>query len=416
MILYEYEGKKLLADAGIKIPRAELVESKDQDITFSGPAVLKAQVLSGKRADAGGIIIVDTKLGAVNSIKELFGKTINKEQVGKILVEELVDFESEYYLSISYDTEIRGPVLSISQSGGTGIEERGAKTYPIDPTRPEKNLISIAKEYGLKMDLLNKLIVLFFEQDMLLLEINPLVKVDDDKWYALDAKVKLDDTASGRHKDDPSTSSLRGDDSTELAEVSVEPGQGWNFPPRAVPGHTSTQRELEAKKIDDGDYRGTAGSTYFDLEGDIAILASGGGASITAMDALTKVGGKPANYTEYSGNPPKEKVEKLTTIVLSKPGLNGLWIVGALANFTDIYETLSGFIDGLRQVEKNLGKKLDFPIVIRRAGPNDKKAFEMLREVKDFDLHLYGEETSISESAKVIAKLAKEYKERKKRE
>jgi succinyl-CoA synthetase beta subunit len=130
------------------------------------------------------------------------------------------------------------------------------------------------------------------------------------------------------------------------------------------------------------------------------------------MDALIKNGGKPANYTEYSGNPSKEKVQKLTKIVLSKPDLNGLWIVGAVANFTDVYETLSGIIEGLRETEKELGRKFDFPIVIRRGGPRDKEAFEMLRQVKDFDLHLYGEETSISQSAEIMAKLAKDYAEK----
>ena len=216
------------------------------------------------------------------------------------------------------------------------------------------------------------------------MEINPLVKTKEGLWVALDAKIKLDDTALKRHEE-------------------------WQFPPRSVPGYSPSQREIEAKKIDESDYRGTAGSAYFDLEGDIAVLASGGGASLTAMDALLKAGGKPANYTEYSGNPPKEKVTKLTKIVLSKPNLHGLWVVGAVANFTDIYETLSGFIEGFRQAQNELRTKFDFPIVIRRGGPRDKEAFEMLREVKDFDLHLYGEETSITESAKIMAELAEKY-------
>src|SRR5581483_10563307 len=121
-------------------------------------------------------------------------------------------------------------------------------------------------------------------------------------------------------------------------------------------------------------------------------------------------GGKPANFTEYSGNPPKEKVVKLTKIVLSKPNIHGLWVVGTVAaNFTDIYETLSGLIEGLREAEKELNTKFDFPIVIRRGGPRDKEAFEMLKQVKDFNLTLQGEEVSISQSAHIIAEKAEEY-------
>lgn len=366
MILYEFEGKKLLQDAGIKIPQSQLVSSPQDQINIPPPLVLKAQVLSGKRKEVGGVAIINQKSNIKNKISDLFQKIINGEKVEKVLVEELVKYNGlEYYVSISYDSDSHGPILTISKAGGTGVEERKVE----------------ASNHDLPKELLDKLMNLFLEQDCLLLEINPLVQDKNGEWIALDAKIKLDDTAVGRHPE-------------------------WNFEPRSVPGHTITHREIEAKKIDEGDYRGTAGSTYFDLPGSIAILASGGGASLTAMDALIKYEGKPANYTEYSGNPPKEKVAKLTQIVLSKPNLHGLFVVGAVANFTDIYETLSGFLEGLRQAQAKLGTKLDFPIVIRRGGPRDKEAFAMLRKVKDFDLHLYGEETSITEAAKIMARLA----------
>lgn len=379
MILYEYEGKKLLADAGISVPNGQIVSSIDAQPSIKFPVVLKAQVLSGKRADAGGIVIVKSEEGIGKSLEEMLGKTINNERVEKILVEEKVDIDKEYYISLSYDTTLRQPVLTFSQSGGTGIEERKSEIVPINPLNPLSGLTTPFDESFLK-----KLIDLFLKSDATLIEINPLVVTNKGEWVALDAKVNLDDTAFGRHPE-------------------------WkDYPPRSVAGYTPTRNEIEAKKIDEGDYRGTAGSTYFDFPGDIAILASGGGASITAMDALIAAGGKAANFTEYSGNPPREKVEKLTKIVLDKPNLHGLWIVGALANFTDIYETLSGIVDALEKIDP----KPKYPIVIRRAGPRDSEAFEMLRQVKDFDLHIFGEETSIPESAKIITDLAKEYAEK----
>lgn len=389
MILYEFEGKELLAANGISIPASVLLGSPGEDFRLRFPVVLKAQVMSGKRKDAGGIVICEKIPDFKFQISNLFGKTINNERVRKVLVEEKVAYsEPQYYLSISYDTDTRGPVLTISSSGGIGIEERGeVQTFPIDPMTqtviPSKEGIQAGSPIGSGMtvigdNLVNKLIHLFFAQDMLLLEINPLVKANGN-WVALDAKIKLDDCAAGRHE--------------------------WKFAPRSAPGHVPTENEIAAKEIDEGDYRGTAGSTYFDLAGDIAILASGGGASLTAMDALIKSGGRPANYTEYSGNPPKEKVAKLTQIVLSRPNIRGLWVVGAVANFTDIYETLSGFLEALRKTRP----APKYPIVIRRGGPRDKEAFEMLKEVKEFDLHLFGEETSITESAKIMSDLAKKY-------
>lgn len=384
MILYEFEGKKLFDNAGISIPKSELATSPDFQPSLECPVILKAQVLSGKRAVAGGVIEVETSDQFSSRLKALFASTINKESVESVLIEEKIDFNDEYYLSLSYDTDTRGSILTISESGGTGIEDREVKKCPINPLSRQPDSISgsvITKLHSSGQ--LKKIIDLFFDQDLTLLEINPLVRTSSG-WVALDAKVKLDDDAKFRHPE-------------------------WNFPPRGVAGHTPTEREINAKKIDQEDYRGTAGSAYFDIDGDIAILSSGGGISLTAMDALIKCGGKPANFTEYSGNPPKEKVAKLAQIVLSKPGLHGLWVVGTVAaNFTDIYETLSGLIEGLRDVKK-AGVSIDFPIVIRRGGPRDQEAFEMLRQIKDFDLHLYGEEVSVAQSAQIMADLAKQY-------
>src|SRR3989338_5442954 len=407
MLLYEYEGKKLFKACGINVPQSQLVLiSESPNIQISAPCVLKAQVLSGKRADAGGIIKVQSLL------KELFRKTINGERVEKILVEEMVEIDKEYYLSFSYSTESRGLVLTFGE-GGTGAEEKGAKTYPIDILSTSEvkklrlHLGGVLPEELIEIAI--KLWEVFIKYDCELAEINPLVTtvipaklaLDSDRGagiqnnidsgsgsgmtsskndkivYALDAKVILDDDADFRR------------------EV--------KFPERNLFGRPPTEAEIEARKIDEGDHRGTAGSVYWDLDGDIAVIAAGGGGSVVNMDALVALGGKPANYTEHSGNPPREKLKKLTEIVLAKQGLKGCWFVGGTANFTDIYETLMGFVEGLREV------KFKGPIVIRRSGPNDKKAFDELKiigEKEGFDFHIFGRETPMTATAKTIVDLA----------
>ena len=405
MILYEFEGKQLLFNAGILVPQSQLLNSPQDEIILNCPLVLKAQVLSGKRAEVGGIVLVENPENLNKEVSDLFSEVINKEKVEKVLVEEKIDFKTEYYLSISYDTDLRYPILMISKQGGTGVEDREVQTFKINPltksvianevkqSSPELEIATSPSaprndDNLLNSDLIKKLITLFFDADMLLLEINPLVQNSEGKWIALDAKIKLDDDAKVRHPD-------------------------WNYGARSASGRTPTKNEIEAKKIDAEDHRGTAGSAYFDLEGDIAVLSSGGGISLTAMDALIKLGGRPANFTEYSGNPPKEKVQKLTQIVLSKPDLHGLWVIGTVAaNFTDIHETLSGLIEGLRTAEEELDKKFSFPIVIRRGGPKEKEACEMLKKVTDFNLILQGEDISIDASAKVMVEKANEFAER----
>jgi len=376
MLLYEFEGKELFKKSGINIPESQLISgSVNQLISIKAPLILKAQVLSGKRADAGGIIKVDRQQAVGDNIKKLFNTIVNGEKVENILVEEIVEVEKEYYLSFSYSTEIRGPVLTFGE-GGSGVENKDTtKTYPIDILKGYSGE-NVSEEFK---DIAQKLWEVFTKYDCELAEINPLVVDRQGKVWALDSKVILDDDADFRREE--------------------------KFPERNLFGRASTEREIEARKIDEGDHRGTAGSVYWDLDGDIAVLAAGGGGSIVNMDALLAFGGKPANYTEHSGNPPREKLKKLTKIILSKPGLKGCWFVGGTANFTDIYETLMGFVEGLREIEPKPG----FPIVIRRGGPNDKKAFEELKVIgrnEGFDFHIYGRETPMTSTAKIMVDLA----------
>lgn len=389
MLLYEFEGEQLFKNCGVNVPNSELINKgsiappmaglQNDDIKVKVPAVLKAQVLSGKRAEAGGIIRVESEELRVKNLEELFKKTINGEKVARVLVMEKVDIHKEYYISFSYSTESRGPVLTFGE-GGSGVEEKGTKIYPVDILAHlegvKAHLQGVLPEELVETAL--KLWEVFIKYDCELAEINPLVIDKQGKVWALDAKVILDDDGDFRR------------------EV--------KFPGRNLFGRAPTISEIEARKIDEGDHRGTAGSVYWDLPGDIAVLAAGGGGSVVNMDALVALGGKPANYTEHSGNPPREKLKKLTKIILSKP-VKGLWIVGGTANFTDIYETLMGVVDGLREVNP----KPAFPIVIRRGGPRDKEAFEALKEIGEkegYDFHIFGRETPMTSTAKIMVELA----------
>lgn len=379
MILFEFEGKNLLKTSGISVPNSQLIKSLSGKVLLKPPFFAKAQVLSGKRKAVGGIVEVTKQKDIKPNISKMLKMTVNGEKVTTLLLEEKIEFESEFYISVSYDTNYRSPVVTYSEKGGTGVEERKSHIFPVDILTSKVDYKKVKIKNELK-DFIDKLIALFLKEDAILVEINPVVITKRGEIIALDAKIKLDDDALGKHQD-------------------------RNFKPRGVAGHKPTKNEIAAKNIDKGDYRGTAGSTYFDLPGDIGILASGGGASLTGMDMLIGMGGKPANYTEYSSDPSREKVKKLAKIVLSKPNLHGLWVGGAVANFTDIYETLSGVLDAVRQSKVDS----DFPIVIRRGGPRDSEAFEMLKRQKGYNFCVYGPETSITESTKIMAKLARDY-------
>lgn len=217
------------------------------------------------------------------------------------------------------------------------------------------------------------------QEDCRVAEINPLVKTASGEWIAADAKIALDDDAFYRHEE-------------------------WStLEPRTMMGRLPTEREVAVKKIDEGEnyYRGAAGK-YIELDGDIALILNGGGASIANMDTLIAEGLKPANYTEYSGNPPREKVYALAKIVLSKPGIRALWMCGVVANFTNMKETFLGIIDALDELQPT------YPIVVRRDGPESSEAFQRLEECSkrnNLDIRVFNKQTSMGETAKILAQM-----------
>lgn len=402
MRLYEFEALKLFRDSQIPTPDTTVVSSADGLKSVELPAVVKAQVLSGGRGKGGFVKPCKSLEEVKKAVREMIGKDFGGEKVEKVLIEAYyVDKAGEYYLGITYDTANRSPIVLVSKNGGVDIEElakdkESIKSLPIDPIQglqpwEARQILSQAGFSGIHFLSLAKILLgmwdVFTKYDARLVEINPLIETEDEEFIAADAKVILDDDADFRHPD-------------------------LDFPPRDALGKKPTDSELAVKEIDANDHRGSAGSTYIELDGDIGVIAAGGGGSLVNMDALMALGGKPANYTEHSGNPPKEKLEKLSKIVLSKKGLVGVWFVGATANFTDIYETLAGFVDALRSIKP----KPSYPIVVRRGGPRYEEAFKMLQEVKKkegFDFHVFGPETPMTSTAKTMVDLAKEFKKKK---
>ncbi|MDD2656759.1 MAG: ATP citrate lyase citrate-binding domain-containing protein [Patescibacteria group bacterium] len=426
MNLYEFEGRKIFEKHGIIIPVGEVVRRGDNIADAYRKlgledVVVKAQVLSGKRGKNNGIKFCNNLEEVEKAVTEIFAMSIRGQYVASVLLTEKINIESENYLSITYDTNKKQPVLIFSTEGGMDIEDvsdekilrvpldirdsvlplvggvRGGYTKASlselsNPSQPPL----IGEEY---LEVAQRLWQCFLAEDTRVVEINPLVKTTSGEIIALDAKVALDDDAFFRHNKEAQE---------RAKEKGLEPATvtDWDlFESRTMLGRPATEREIAVQEIDKGEkyYQGTAGK-YIELDGDIAVLFSGGGASIANMDALYQVGLKPANYTEYSGNPPQEKVFELSKIVLSKPGLKGLWIVGGVANFTDVAATFAGIVEAIDEIKPN------FPIVVRRAGPNDKEGIRMIEECakrNNLQIKIFGKEISMSDTAQVLADLIK---------
>ena len=347
MKLFEYEGKNLFQKYGIPILPSQLLDNSSKDISIGFPAIAKAQVRLANRKASGGIIVAKSKEELHIVLSRLLGSEICGEKVEKVLLEEFADVVGEYYVSFSYDTKCRGPVLAVNPRGGSGIHD--AYVYGIDVlkglTREEiSNELMKANFPKEDVPYISEIVVnlwkLFCEEQAIVAEINPILKTRNGAFFAGDAKIDF-----------------------------------------------GKRRTVEK------------------MGGDIAIIASGGGASLINVDALILNGGRPANYAEYSGNPPKDVVAELTKQALNQPGIKGCWVVGGTANFTDILETMSGFVEGLMQIKP----KPSFPFVIRRGGPRQVEAITMLKEFakrEGFEFYIYGPETPMVETAKIIVDLS----------
>jgi citryl-CoA synthetase large subunit len=395
MKLKEFEAKQLLKSVEIPTSKGLVITSIGMIPEFSQSKICKVQTIANGRGKAGGIKFVANTQDSTLFFEKFIGKKFLDETITEILLDEKIEISKELYLGILFDTSKRMPILVFSQEGGVEIEEIQKNTpekiikidinYLEGITLGQIELITSNLPYSNETknqikDIITKLYTCFKEFDCKMIEINPLIITPNNKVIAVDCVAVLDDDAKFRRK--------------------IE------FPER-TDNRIATRREIAAHKIDKDDHRGVAGKTFIDLDGDIAILTSGGGASMTLMDALIEYGGKPANFTEYSGNPPIEKVEKLTKIVLDKENISGLLVAGVIANFTDIAETLQGIVNVLK-IQKPL-----FPIVIRRAGPNDEIAKIMLEKARqDFNLniHYFDETVPLTKAAKIMVDLSNEYK------
>ncbi len=339
MKLIETDGKKMLSEAGIPVPSSVFIPFGvgilPEDVQY--PLFVKAQVLQGYRGQQG---FVRRCLNDQETRQAFVDMTASLGWVpcAGFRLETEILHEEEWFVSFDIDRAEGCIRLNVSAAGGVNV-------------RTVQSCLVASFEDMLRLNVpeqlhavLQRLYEVFVQQDVLQLEINPLVRVNDGSYIALDAKIEVDDAASARH---PEWSAY-----TVLSETG-----------RMV----SEREELYAQLLSEGGYRGTLGR-LIELDGDIAVILSGGGASLVALDALKKAGGKPANYVEMSGNPDPEYVRRAARIVLSKPGLRAIWIAGSYANFTDIHVTVSAVLAAIG----DLGLRV--PIVIRRDGPQAAEA------------------------------------------
>ena len=363
MNIHEYQAKLILKQFGVPIPNGDVAFTAEQAVDVANKIdsktwVIKAQVHAGGRGKGGGIKVVEHIKDVYDSAKKIIGMNLVTPQtdskgkkVSKVYVEQGAKIKSEFYLSFLVDRQTCRITILSSTEGGMDIEEVASKfpekifSVSVDPTVGVQPYHSraVAFSLGLEGSQIKKFTMLisscyraFVEKDFSLLEINPLVVLEDDSLIVLDAKINFDDNAL-----------FRQDDITKLRDKSEE-----------------DPVELEASEYD---------LNYIKLDGSIGCMVNGAGLAMATMDIIKLYGGEPANFLDVGGGATKEKVTEAFKIILSDKNVKGVLvnIFGGIMRCDVIAE---GIIAAALEVS------IKVPLVVRLEGTNVELGKEILEK------------------------------------
>jgi succinyl-CoA synthetase beta subunit len=358
----EHAAKSLvLAPAGIPVPRGQICRTAKeaaQAVGMIGPAVIKAQVATGKRGKAGGIKPAATPEEAERVAAAILGMNIGEYKVERLLVEEQANIAHEFYAAVLTDTDARKPLVLFSTQGGMDIEEVAAanpdaiRRQHVDLDVEPGAVDFVSMLAGLQLgdaqasvaDILSRLHAAYRRRDAELLEINPLAQLADRRVVALDCKFVLDDAAAYRQED----------------IVSV-----------AAPAPMTALEQRGAEN----------GLKFIQLDGNVGVLANGAGLTMTTMDVIRHFGGRPANFLEIGGEAYTKSAVALD-LVLSNPGVRSLII-----NFCGAFARTDVMAEGVVKAWQEL--KPAIPVFFSIHGTGEDEAIALVRArlgIEPYDL------------------------------
>lgn len=372
MNLHEYQGKEILNSFGVRIQRGivasnhkDAVEAAKQLTTETGTSwyVVKAQIHAGGRGKGGGVKLAKSLADVETISNDIIGMMLKTPQtppegkkVNQVLIAEDVYYPGdsepeEYYMSVLLNRSTGRNMIMYSTEGGMDIEAVAEETPHLIFTEeidPAMGLLpfqarKIAFNLGLSgiafkemTKFVSALYTAYVKSDSSLFEINPVLKTSDDKILAVDAKVTLDDNALFRHKDYAQLRDLREENPIEV--------------------------EANA-----------AGLNYVDLDGNVGCMVNGAGLAMGTMDLIKQAGGDPANFLDVGGTADAQRVETAFGIILKDPNVKAI-LVNIFGGIVRCDRVAQGIVDAY----KNMGDKINVPIIARLQGTNAKEAKELI--------------------------------------
>ena len=364
MKLHEYQAKDILGKSGIPVPNGQVVTAVEQATKatqiINGPSwVVKAQIHAGGRGKGGGIRVAHYPYEVVTATESLLGNKLVTPQTGpegitvnQVLIEEGVEIDKEYYLSMVVDRSTACPTMIFSTAGGMEIEEVAAESSELimkEHIHPETGwMIHNARNllYGLDplppfgvlrplISVMSNIYKIFTTLDCNLVEINPLALTKDRKVYALDAKINIDDNALFRQKE-----LLQLDDPREKDPL-----------------------ELMADKYH---------LNYIRLDGNIGAMVNGAGLAMATMDVIKMAGAEPANFLDVGGGANEDMITKGVEIILKDRRVKAI-----LINIFGGILRCDVLARGVVAAAKKTGIRV--PLIVRLEGTNMKEGREILK-------------------------------------
>jgi succinyl-CoA synthetase beta subunit len=373
MRFFEYEAREIVKRAGIPVTdygfTTDAEEAGRIAQRIGGPTVIKSQVLSGGRMKAGGVKFADTPEEAQAHARDILQLEIGGHKPRGVLVDPKAEVEQEYYAGVVWDGTRKRPVMIFSPVGGIDIEQVAEQQPEAVGRRHFSNLLPfsdfLAKEViaatgvtGSQLTrlvpILTRLARVFVENDMTLAEINPLGRLADGSFVALDAHMEIENEARGRH-----------------AKLLQELGVGEEETRQA---REPTDFELAGEAVDATDHRGVAGNVT-EFDGNLGLVIGAGGGSLTLFDAVRAHGGRPANYCEIGGNPSVAKACGLAKLVLSKPGVERIAVMMSIVSNTRVDIVARGVVKACVELGFDPAEKV---AIFRIPGAWEEEGFKIL--------------------------------------
>lgn len=386
MNLHEYQAKSLLAQYGLPVPTGQVVWNPEEALDAAAELggnnwVVKAQVHAGGRGKAGGVRLVSGKDELRETTKDLIGTRLvtyqtdaDGQPVNQVLIESLTNIGRELYLGAVIDRAQRRVVFMASTEGGVEIEKVAHETPEKIHTIVVDPMLGVlpyqCREVAFKLELKGDQIKAFtkmmiglykmiIENDLGMLEINPLVVTKEEDLICLDCKINVDGNALYRQ---PKMRDMR------------DPTQ-------------EDERENKAQQWD---------LNYIALDGDIGCMVNGAGLAMATMDLIKLNGGKPANFLDVGGGATKERVAEAFKIILSDTSVKGI-LVNIFGGIVRCDLIADGVIGAVAEVG------IDIPVVVRLEGNNAELG---AKKLDDSGLNIIAAKT-FTEAAQRIVEVVK---------